>query len=33
MKKSYRKWAEREEGAQVRLVALKEVVRQELREF
>jgi len=33
MKKSYSKWAEREAGSQLRLVALKEVVRQELREF
>jgi transposase-like protein len=33
MKKSYSNWAEREAGSQLRLVALKEVVRQELREF
>lgn len=33
MKKSYRKWAEKEVGSQLRLVALTEVVRQELREF
>jgi putative transposase len=33
MKKSYSKWAEKEAGSQLRLVALKKVVRQELREF
>ena len=33
MKKSYSKWAEKEARSQLRLVALKEVVRQELREF
>lgn len=33
MKKSYSKWAEKEAGSQLRLVALKEVIRQELREF
>jgi hypothetical protein len=33
MKKSYGKWAEKEAESQLRLVGLKEVVRQELREF
>jgi putative transposase len=33
MKKSYSKWAEKEAGSQLRLIELKEVVRQELREF
>jgi len=33
MKKSYRKWAEKEMGSQLRLLGLKEMVRQELREF
>lgn len=33
MKKSYKKWVEKETGSQLRLVGLKEMVRQELREF
>lgn len=33
MKKSYRKWADKKAGSQPRVVALTEVVRQELREF
>jgi putative transposase len=33
MKKSYRKWAEKETGSQLRLVTLKAMVERELREF
>jgi hypothetical protein len=33
MKTSYSKWAEKEAGSQLRLIELKEVVRQELRDF
>lgn len=33
MKKSYRKWAEKKTGSQLRLVALKAMVERELREF